>query len=58
MSITELNPQLHKYKKPYTSPAATHAQQKIRKLRMKDEIKFLYVKKANLNSKGLKTSNS
>ena len=27
----------------------THTQQKVRKLRIKDEIRFLYLKKASLN---------
>jgi hypothetical protein len=35
---------------PKTSPAYTHTQQKIPTIRIKDEIKFLYCKKQQLNS--------
>jgi hypothetical protein len=34
---------------PHTSPAAIHTQRKITKLPLKDEIKFLYLKKTTLN---------
>ena len=34
---------------PHTSPASTYNQRKIYKMRTKDEINFLYTKKANLN---------
>jgi hypothetical protein len=44
-----LTPKYINIKIPHTSPAAIHTQQKITKLRLKDEIKFLYLKKTTLN---------
>lgn len=44
-----LTPTYAKIRIPLTSPAAVYTQQKITKIRLKDEIKFLYRKKQNLN---------
>jgi hypothetical protein len=45
-----LTPSYAKIKIPNTSPAHRHTQQKVTKLRIKDEIKFLHCKKQKLNS--------
>jgi hypothetical protein len=46
MSHTESNSKFLKIKIPNTTPASTFTKQKIVKLRIKDEIKFLYMKEA------------
>ena len=46
----KLIPSYAKAKIPKTSPAYIHTQNKIPTLRIKDEIKFLYCKKQQLNS--------
>jgi len=48
-SRKQLIPNYAKIKIPNTSPAARFTQRKTRNLRMKDEIKYLYIKKQQLN---------
>ena len=45
----ELIPNFTKTKIPITCPAAIHTQNKITKMRLRDEIKFLYIKKKAIN---------
>jgi hypothetical protein len=45
MPKTELDSELHKNKNTKHIPAAIFTQNKTTKIRIKDEIKFLYVKK-------------
>ena len=45
----KLIPTFTKIKIPITSPAAVHTQYKITKMRLRDEIKFLYIKKYTIN---------
>ena len=44
-----LTPQYTKITIPETSPAAIHTQRKVNKIRIKDEIKFQYLKKEQIN---------
>jgi hypothetical protein len=44
-----LTPTFAKIAIPHTSPAAIHTQQKTVRIRLQDEIKFLYIKKTQLN---------
>jgi hypothetical protein len=45
----KVTPNYAKIKVPATSPGATVTQNKVRTIRIKDEIKFLYKKKEQLN---------
>ena len=46
----DLVPKYTKIRVPHTSPAATYTQRKICKIRIKDEIEFLYTKKTKFNT--------
>jgi hypothetical protein len=49
MSYQEYNPKYAKIKFPATSKAAHTTQKKVSLIGIKDEIKFLYMKKEQLN---------
>ena len=44
-----LLPKYTQIKTPLTSPAAVHTQRKVNKIRIKDDVTFLYLKKDKLN---------
>ena len=50
-----LTPKYTQIKIPLTSPAAIYTQRKVNKIRIKDKIKFLYLKKDKLNKQLYKT---
>jgi hypothetical protein len=47
--VKKLIPKYYNIKVPNTSPAAYYTSKKVRNIRIKDEIKFLYKKKQQLN---------